>query len=119
MEIKKKLDPNVLGSYYNTLQCHLDCDQCQRGCTYAVKIGNETYVHHLWTTIDWYSTEFIAEFMTMIQHDAHMTIPPFKTEDLIMMVSTPYPNKPFLEVLGYGDRTHFVSVVFNMDHFAV
>ncbi len=55
----------------------------------------------------------------MIQHDAHMTIPPFKNEDRIMMVSTPYPNKPILEVLGYGATTHYVSVVFNTDHFAV
>jgi hypothetical protein len=35
------------------------------------------------------------------------------------MVSTHYPIKPILEVLGYGDTMHFVSVVFNMDHFAV
>ncbi len=35
------------------------------------------------------------------------------------MVSTPYPNKPILEVLGYGATMHFVSFVFNTDHFAV
>jgi hypothetical protein len=48
-------------------------------------------------------------------------VPPFKfkTKDRIMMVSTPYPNKPILEILGYGGIMHFVSVVFNMDHFAV
>jgi hypothetical protein len=57
--------------------------------------------------------------MTMIQHDAHMTIPPFKKEDRIIMVSTPYPNKPILEVLGYGDMMHFVSAIFNTDNFAV
>ncbi len=101
------------------MQCHLDGDQCQRGCTYALKIGNETYLHCLWTTKDWFSTEFIAGFMTMIQHDTHMTIPPFKNEDRIMMVFTPYPNKPILEFLSYGATMHFVSVVFNTDHFGV
>ncbi len=119
MKLRKELDPNGLGSYNNTLACCLDCDQCQHGCTHALEIGNETDVHYFWTTIVWYSTEFIAGFMTMIQHDAHMTIPPFKTEDRIMMVSTLYPNKPILEVLGYGDTMHFVYVVFNTDHFAV
>ncbi len=76
-------------------------------------------MHGLWNTKDWYSTELIVGFMTMIQHDFHMSISPFKTEDWIMMISTPYPNKSNLEVLGYGDTTHFVSDVFNMDNFAV
>ncbi len=118
-KLRKELDPNGLGTDYNTLQCLLDCDQCQCECTYAVETGNEIYVNCLWTTKDWFSTEFIAGFMTMILNDVHMTKPPFKTEDWIMMVSTPYPNKPILEILGYGDRTHFVCVVFNTDHFAV
>ncbi len=95
------------------------CRSVRQLMRYAVEIGNETCVYHLQTTKDWYSTEFIAGFMTMIQHDAHMTIPLFKTEDWIMMVSTPYPNKPILEVLGYGDTMHFVSDVFNTDHFVM
>ncbi len=118
-KLRKELDPNGLGKDHNTVQCRLDCDQCQRGCTYALEIGNETYMHHLWTTKCWISTEFIAGFRTMIQHDTHMTIPPFKNEDWIMMISTPYPSKPILEVLCYGATTHFVSVVFKTDHFAV
>ncbi len=39
-KLRKELYPNGLGKDYNTLQCHLDCDQCQRGCTCAVEIGN-------------------------------------------------------------------------------
>ncbi len=118
-KLRKELDPNSLGKNYNTVQCHLDCDQCLRGCTYALEIGNKTYMHCLQTTKDWFSTEFIAGFMAMIQHDAHMTIPLFKNEDQIMMISTLYPNKLILEILGYGATMHFVSVVFNTDHFAV
>jgi hypothetical protein len=57
--------------------------------------------------------------MTMIQHDAHVIIPPFKNEDPIMMASTPYPNKPILEVLGYGDMMHFISIIFNTENFAL
>jgi hypothetical protein len=74
-KFRKELDPNGLGKHYITLMCHLDCVQCQHGCTYAVETGNEAYVHCLWNTKDWYSTEFIAGFMTMIQHDARMSMP--------------------------------------------
>jgi hypothetical protein len=34
-KLRKELDPNGLGKDYNTLMCHLNCVQCQRGCTYA------------------------------------------------------------------------------------
>jgi hypothetical protein len=57
--------------------------------------------------------------MMIIQHDAHMSTPLFKTKHWVMMVFTPYPNNQIKEVLGYGDTTYFVSVVFNTDHFKV
>ncbi len=102
--LKKELEPNGLGKDYNTLMCHLDCVQCQCGSTYALENGTAAYMHCLQNTKDWYSTQFIAGFMAMIQHDAHMLVPPFKTEDWIMMVLTHYPNKPILEVTALFGR---------------
>jgi hypothetical protein len=55
----------------------------------------------------------------MVAHDAHMSAPPFKTKDHVMMVFTPYRNKPITEVLSCADAIHIVSVVFNDSHYAV
>ncbi len=57
--------------------------------------------------------------MTIVLHDAHVSAPPFKTDDWVMRVVTPYPDKPIKDVLDYGDTIHFVAVVFNPSHFAV
>jgi hypothetical protein len=57
--------------------------------------------------------------MIIVHHDAHVSTSPFKTDDRVMMVFTPYPDEQIKEVLDYGDTTHFVSVVFNASHFAV
>jgi hypothetical protein len=35
------------------------------------------------------------------------------------MVFTPYPNKPVNEILPYVSMMHFVSVVWNHQHYAV
>ena len=48
-----------------------------------------------------------------------MTTVPLPTDDKVMLVLTPYPNKPIMETLPCGDATHFVSVIFNSSHFAV
>ena len=69
--------------------------------------------------MDWHNSEFILEFVAMVAHCAHMSTPPFKTKDCVMMVFTPYPNKSITEVLSFGNVTHSVSVVFNSSQFAV
>jgi hypothetical protein len=74
-----------------------------------VVVGNKTYEHSLW----------ILGFVAMVAHDAHMSAPPFKTKDPVMMVFTPYPNKPITEVLSCVNAKHIVSVVFNDSHYAV
>ena len=55
----------------------------------------------------------------MVQHDAHITTPYYKNSNWVLMVFTPYPNNPVNEILPHGDRTNFVSVVCNRQHYAV
>jgi hypothetical protein len=116
-KMKTKINPN--GKDKNELTFCLHCDQCCRGGMMSIIVGSEAYVHRLWSTLDWYSAEFIAGFMMIVQHDTHMSTPPFKTDDWVMMVFSHYPNEPIKEVLDYGDTMHFVSVVFNASKFAV
>ena len=59
-----------------------------------VVVGNKTYEHSLRNTLNWYKSKFILGFVAMVAHDAHMSAPPFKTKNRVMMVFTPYPNKP-------------------------
>ncbi len=82
-------------------------------------IGNSQYEHSLWNSTDWYSSDFVAGFAAMVQHDAHMTTPNYQTSNQVMIMFTPYPNKPVTEILPYGDRTHFVSVVWYEQLYAV
>ena len=70
-------------------------------------------------TEDLYSEAFISGFTALVSHDAHMTTVPFPTDDKVMLVLTPYPNKPIMETLPRGDATHFVAVVFDSSQFAV
>jgi len=83
----------------------------------AIRIPNSLYEHRLRLSSDWYDANFIAGFAA--QHDAHISIPNYKSSDRLMMVFTPYPNKPVYEILPYGKMTHFVPVVYNRLHFAV
>jgi len=103
----------------NSLWCRLYCDLCCRSETTAIRTPNSLFEHRLRYSSDWYDFDFIAGFAALLQHDAHISIPNYKTSDRIMMVFTPYPNKPVNKILPYGDTTHFVSVVYNRLHFAV
>jgi hypothetical protein len=55
----------------------------------------------------------------MVQHDAHIRTPPYKNFDRVMMVYTPYPDNPVNVMLPFGDKMHFVSVVWNRQHYTV
>jgi len=85
----------------------------------SIKIPNSQYEHRLRYSTDWYRSDFIAGFATLAQHDAHITTPNYKSSDRVLLVFTPYPNKPVNEILPYGNTTHFVSVVWNDSHYAV
>jgi hypothetical protein len=85
----------------------------------AIQIPNSHYEHRLRYSTDWYHSDFIAGFAAMVQHDAHITTPYYKNSNRVLMVFTPYPNNPVNEILPHGDRTNFVSVVWNRQHYAV
>ena len=68
---------------------------------------------------DWFSSGFIAGFVLLATHDAHLSSILHPMDHKIMPVFTPYPNAHVSKILPYGDNTHFVSVVYNRSHFAV
>ncbi len=103
----------------NCLCCRLCCDLCYSTGTMGIIIPNSQYEHRLRCSTDWYSSDFIAGFAALVKHDAHITTPNYKSSDRVLMVYTPYPNKPVNEILPYGSTTHFVSVVWNRQHYTV
>ncbi len=103
----------------DVLCCHLYCDNCCCGANLIVTVGNSLYKHCLRISQDWYGTEIITGFAVMIQHDAHLSTPNYKNADRVMMVFCTYPKRQVMEILSYGNATHFVSVVFHEQHYAV
>jgi hypothetical protein len=97
----------------------LYCDLCTRSGIPGILIPNSRYEHELRYSTKWYISGFIAGFAAVVQHDAHITTPKYKNTDHVLMVFTPYPNNPVNEILPYGSTTHFVSVVWNRQHYAV
>jgi len=85
----------------------------------GIQSPNCLYEHRLRYSTDWYSSDFIAGFAALVQHDAHITTPNYKNSDQVLMVFVPYPNNPVKEMLPYSHTTHFVPVVWNRQHYAV
>jgi len=83
----------------------------------VIRIPNSLCEQKVQYSTDWYHSDFIAT--AMVQHDAHITTPSYKNSDRVLMVFTPYPNNPVNEIIPYGDTMHFVSVVWNLQHYAV
>jgi hypothetical protein len=54
-----------------------------------------------------------------VEHDPHVSTPPFKTPHKVKMAITPCPKDEVTDILNYGDSTHFVSAVFHKNHFVV
>ena len=88
----------------------------------CVMVGNEKFIHRYRNTQIWFSQEFISGFVTLVQHDAHMTERPYKNEDRILLVKRDY-SQPFAltsaDIQTYGDATHMVSVAHSNHHFVV
>ena len=85
-------------------------------------VASESLFHRYRNTQDWYDQGFVEGFIALVQHDAHIVQPRFKTEDnKIMMVLVSAPNEDVHEenLWSYGDATHFLSSVYASSHFAV
>jgi hypothetical protein len=111
--LNKEVKNNVV------LSCHLYCDNCRHGGNLIVTVGKSLYKHHFRFSQDWYGTEFITGFAVMIQDDAHLSTPNYKNDDRVMMVFCTCPKRQVTEIFPYGNATHFVSVVFHEQHYAV
>jgi hypothetical protein len=85
----------------------------------AILIPNSCYEHELRYSTKWYISGFIAGFPAMVQHDTHITTLTYKNSGRVLMVFTPYPNNPVNVILPFGDKMHFVSVVWNRQHYTV
>jgi hypothetical protein len=103
----------------NCVVARLYCDLCTRSGIPGILIPNSRYEHELRYSTKWYISGFIAGFAAVVQHNTHITTPKYKNTDHVLMVFTPYPNNPVNEILPYGSTTHFVSVVWNRQHYAV
>jgi hypothetical protein len=116
-KVKKKI--NLKNNELSTRSLHLD--KCRCGSIQLIVIGNEDYMHHLWNTLDWYPSEFIAGFMMICQDNAHVSTPSFKTDQWVMMVLNTYPgNKELIkDDIDYRDVTHYIAVVYNSSRSAV
>ena len=102
------------------LLCRLNCEVCNGFCgRCGLSIPKKEYLDHLTVSEDWFSSGFIAGFVLLATHDAHLSSILHPMDHKIMPVFTPYPNAHVSKILPYGDNTHFVSVVYNRSHFAV
>jgi len=116
-------DPTSKGDY---IGFRLYCDNCQamRGAPLILPVGNQAYFIRLRKKRTWYSQMFMTGFAAFVQHDAHVSTPPYKNlHHRIMLVSrTSYsPVKTLTQdhILEKGDATHFVSVAWKQSHFVV
>jgi hypothetical protein len=108
----------------NKMFCRIICDHCSvEGC-FGVMVANETLIHCYRNTQQWYDQGFVEGFVALVQHDAHIMQPRFKTKTdnikiKMVLVSTPNEEVHEKKTTTYGDATHFVSPVYASSHFAV
>ena len=106
------------------LPCRLLCEECQvmLGRIMTIPIGDVKYMNRHRNTDNWWGTTFMTGFVIMVQHDAHMSVPPFKNPGKrIMLVSKQsyLPPKTPNDLQDCGHATHLVSWAYNKSHFVV
>ena len=89
-----------------------------------IPVGNQAFLNRHRNSQAWYSQTFIPGFVALVQHDVHMSTPPYKNpHHRIMLVSrtsySPQKTLTFTDVLDHGAATHFVSVAYNHSYFVV
>jgi len=106
------------------LPCRLLCEKCasMNNGVVCVMVGNKKFIHKYRNTEDWFSHSFVNGFVALVQHDAHMTEPPYRNEHRVILVYKDY-SQPFAmtsaDIQTYGDATHMVSVAYSNSHFVV
>jgi hypothetical protein len=85
-------------------------------------VASESLFHRYRNTQDWYDQGFVEGFIALVQHDAHIVQPRFKTDDkkiIMVLVNSPKEVVDEENLWSYGDATHFLSSVYASSHFAV
>ena len=108
----------------STMWCRICCDICSPGDIggFGVKVLDERMIHRYANTQDWYDQGWVQGLIALAQHDVHIDPPRFKPSDKnILMVMVPSPGAIVLEedIHDIGAATHFVSPVYDNNHFAV
>jgi hypothetical protein len=74
--------------------CRIICDHCSVEGPFGVMVAKESLVHSYRNTQEWYDQGFVEGFIALVQHDAHIVKPCFKTNDnKIIMVLVSAPNE--------------------------
>jgi len=101
------------------------CDKCtsmNNGVMAGLLVGNEKYVNKYRNTEAWFTHGFVNGFNALVQHNAHMTEPPYRNDHRVLLVYKDYKETFAMtsaDIQTYGDATHMVSVAFGDSHFAV
>jgi hypothetical protein len=106
----------------NFIYCHLNCKVCSPDAKYSILVGNDNFIHGYTMSQDWYQYEFIAGFVALVQHTFHKEVPSYLSHGVgVTMIRTPHPHAKITEseVVLLDGMTHFVSVAFAKNHFAV
>ena len=108
------------------LNCCLTCKVCNDYCGLytggysRVWLPDQKLIDRYYVSQDWYETEFIMGFSLLSIHDTHTSQPLHPTDHKVMPVITMYPNSVIhKKTFDVVNTTHFVSVVFAKQHFAV
>jgi hypothetical protein len=108
------------------LNCCLTCKVCNDYCGLStggysrVWLPDDKLMDRYYVSQDWYETEFIMGFVLLSIHDTHTSQPLHPTDHKVMPVITMYPNSVIHQkTFDVVNTTHFVSVVFAKQHFAV
>ena len=69
------------------LGCCLHCKEClaMTGRIVTIPIGDAAYTNRHRNTNNWFRLIFITGFVGLVQHDAHMSVPPFKNQKTLPM----------------------------------
>ena len=100
----------------------LHCMTCSASGSLRIVVGDDNYFKAC-LGVKWFDTEFIATFVSLLAHDAHIVVPQFaKGPNRVLMITCHFPQAIIYpaNVLSY-DRmnTNFLLIAYNAHHFAV
>ena len=109
------------------LNCCLTCKVCNDYCGQStggysrVWLPDKKLIDRYYVAQDWYETEFIMGFVFLSIHDTHTSQPLHPSDHKVLPVITMYPNSVIHNIKNFDvdNTTHFVSVVFAKNHFAL